>query len=102
LGVKLPQHEAHHSPPSSVEVKECMELYLYSPNTLSWHGAQLKGAQGQLYLYLYITSRNYWCNIVTVKVHAPNNDKNYDSKDSFYETLECVFHQFSTYHIKIS
>jgi hypothetical protein len=34
--------EADHSPPSSDEVKECVELYLHFPNTLSWRGAQLK------------------------------------------------------------
>jgi hypothetical protein len=45
-------HEADHSPPSSAEVKEWVELYLHSPNTPSWGGAQLGGAQGQLYLYL--------------------------------------------------
>jgi hypothetical protein len=33
---------ADHSPPCSVEVKDCMELYLHSPNTSSWRGAQLK------------------------------------------------------------
>jgi hypothetical protein len=44
--------EADHSPPSSAEVKEWVELYLHSPNAPSWHGAQLGGAQGQLYLYL--------------------------------------------------
>jgi hypothetical protein len=44
--------EADHSPPSSAEVKEWVELYLHSPNTPSWRGAQLGGAQGQLYLYL--------------------------------------------------
>jgi hypothetical protein len=27
--------------PSSAEVKECVELYIHSPNT-SWRGAQLK------------------------------------------------------------
>jgi len=43
--------EADHSPPSSAEVKE---LYLHSPNTPSWRGAQLEGAQGQLYLYLIL------------------------------------------------
>jgi hypothetical protein len=26
-----------------------VELYLHSPSTPSWHGAQLGGAQGQLY-----------------------------------------------------
>jgi hypothetical protein len=40
LSVKRPAREADHSPPSSVEVKECVELYLRSPNTPSWHGAQ--------------------------------------------------------------
>jgi hypothetical protein len=31
LGVKRPGREANHSPPSSAEVKECVELYLHSP-----------------------------------------------------------------------
>jgi hypothetical protein len=52
LGVKQLGHEADHSPPSSVEVKECMELYLHSPNTPSWRSTQLKKTRGQLYLYL--------------------------------------------------
>jgi hypothetical protein len=43
--------EADHSPPSGAEVEECVELYLHSPTTPSWRGAQLGGAQGQLYLY---------------------------------------------------
>jgi hypothetical protein len=38
--------EADHSPPSTAEVKECVELYLHSPNTPSWLGAQLGGVQG--------------------------------------------------------
>jgi hypothetical protein len=44
--------EANYSPPSSAEVKEWVELYLHSPNTSSWGGAQLGGEQGQLYLHL--------------------------------------------------
>jgi hypothetical protein len=39
LGVKRPEHEADHSPPSSVEVEVCVELYSHSPNTSSWRGA---------------------------------------------------------------
>jgi hypothetical protein len=31
LGVKRPEHKADYSPPSSAEVKEWVELYLYSP-----------------------------------------------------------------------
>jgi hypothetical protein len=42
LGVKRPRREADHSPPSSAEVKECVELYLHSPNMPSWSGAYLK------------------------------------------------------------
>jgi hypothetical protein len=42
LGVKRPGREADHSPPSSTEVKECVELYLHFPNTLSWRGAQFE------------------------------------------------------------
>jgi hypothetical protein len=32
--------EADHSPPFGAEVKEWVELYLHSPNTPSWRGAQ--------------------------------------------------------------
>jgi hypothetical protein len=39
LGVKRLGREADHSPPSNAEVKECVELYLHSPNTSSWHAA---------------------------------------------------------------
>jgi hypothetical protein len=42
LGLKLPGREIDHSPPSSAEVKENVELYLHSPNTSSWRGAQWK------------------------------------------------------------
>jgi hypothetical protein len=39
LGIKRPGREADQSPPSSAEVKECMELYLHSPIRL--HGLVL-------------------------------------------------------------
>jgi hypothetical protein len=39
LGIKRPGREADNSPPSSAEVKECVQLYLHSPNTPSWRGA---------------------------------------------------------------
>jgi hypothetical protein len=38
--------EADHSPQFSAEVKEWVELYLHSPNTPSWRGAQLGGSTG--------------------------------------------------------
>jgi hypothetical protein len=42
LWVKQPGREADHSYPSSAVVKECVVLYLHSPNTSSWRGAELK------------------------------------------------------------
>jgi hypothetical protein len=41
-GVKQTGREANHSPPSGAEVKEWLELYLHSPSTPLWRGAQLK------------------------------------------------------------
>jgi hypothetical protein len=43
--------EADHSPPSSAEVKEWVELYLHSPNTPSWRGAQLGGGHRDFTFY---------------------------------------------------
>jgi len=37
--VTRPGCEADHSPPASVEIKECMELYLHFPNTSLLRGA---------------------------------------------------------------
>jgi hypothetical protein len=39
LGVKRPGRETDHSPTSSAEVNECVELYLHSPNSSSGRGA---------------------------------------------------------------
>ena len=45
--------------------------------------------------------RGHWCNIV-LNVPAPSEEKNDDSKDSFYEELEQVFYyHFPKYHMKI-
>jgi hypothetical protein len=41
LRAKRPVREADHSPPSSAEIKELVELYFHSPNTPSWRGAWL-------------------------------------------------------------
>jgi hypothetical protein len=35
LGFKWPGREADHTPPSSAEVKECVELYIHSPISLN-------------------------------------------------------------------
>jgi hypothetical protein len=49
----------------------------------------------------YIVLRGRWCNIIVLNVHAPNEDKSDDSKDSFYEELEQVFDHFPRYHMII-
>ena len=43
----------------------------------------------------------YGCNIIVLNVHAPSEEKSDDSKDSFYEELEQVFHHFPKYHMKV-
>jgi hypothetical protein len=40
-GIKRPGREADHSPQSSAEIEEWVELYLHFPFTPSWRGAQL-------------------------------------------------------------
>jgi exonuclease III len=45
--------------------------------------------------------RGRWRNVIVVNVHAPSEEKNDESKDSFYEELEHVFDHFPKYHTKI-
>jgi hypothetical protein len=49
----------------------------------------------------YIIIRGCWYNITVLKMHAPSEEKSYDSKDSFSEELEQVFSHFPKYHLKI-
>jgi len=49
----------------------------------------------------YITLSGHWFDIIVLNVHPPTEDKSDDTKDSFYEELECVFNQFLMYHMKI-
>jgi len=49
----------------------------------------------------YIVLRGHWRNVNVVNVHAPSEEKSDESKDSFYEELEQVFHHFPKYHIKM-
>jgi hypothetical protein len=53
LGLKRLGREADHSPPSNAEVKECVELYLHSPSTPSWRGAQLRNIGTTLLLLTF-------------------------------------------------
>jgi hypothetical protein len=49
--------EADHSPPSSAEVKECVELYLHFPNTPSWCGAQFKKKHRDNFPFCLLSNR---------------------------------------------
>jgi len=49
----------------------------------------------------YIVLRGRWHNIIVVNVHAIREEKSYESKDSFYEELEQVFHHIPRYHMKM-
>jgi hypothetical protein len=46
--------ETDHSPPSSAEVKECVELYLHSHNTSSWRGALVKNRDNFIFTFTFI------------------------------------------------
>jgi hypothetical protein len=63
-GVKRPGCEADHSPPFA-EVNECVELYLHSPHTPSWRGAQLKH-RVIFYLYLPFLNVSYFFKAVVL------------------------------------
>jgi hypothetical protein len=70
LEVMRPGREADHSPPSNAEVKECVKLYLHSPNTPSWCGAQSTGTTLSLpsfYIFIYIMLESVF------KICVPNN-----------------------------
>jgi hypothetical protein len=59
LGVKRPGSEADHSPPFSAEAKECVDLYLYSPNTPSWRGAQFKKHKDNFTFTFIVTKKSF-------------------------------------------
>jgi hypothetical protein len=52
-GVRREGREADHLPPSSAEVKECVELYLHSPNVPPRRGAQLKQRDNFTFICFY-------------------------------------------------
>jgi hypothetical protein len=52
-GLKVPGREADHSPPFSAEIKDWVELYLYSPNMPSWRDAQLKKHRDNFTVYIF-------------------------------------------------
>jgi hypothetical protein len=66
LVVKRPGREANHSPPSSPEIKEWVELYLHSSNTPSWRGAQLKHRDNFTFTFCFTEIIEYIWNLAQV------------------------------------
>jgi hypothetical protein len=61
-------------PPSNAEFEECVELYIYSTDTPSWRGAQLKQGGGQVLLFLpfrnaYFNSKLRLVSSLWLKIH---------------------------------
>jgi hypothetical protein len=67
-GVKWPGREADHSPPSSVEVNECVELYLHFSNTSSWLGAPFKIKHRDNFTFCLLKVKKY--SVCLTKYHA--------------------------------
>jgi len=49
----------------------------------------------------YIVLMVCWCSIIVLYVHAQSKEKSDNSKDSFYEELDQVFHNFLKYLMQI-
>jgi exonuclease III len=49
----------------------------------------------------YIILRGCSFHIIVLKVHVQTEDKTNDVKDSFYKEVECIFHKFPKYHMKM-
>jgi hypothetical protein len=49
----------------------------------------------------YIMFRGHWLHAIVLKGHAPTENEIDDVKDSFYEELENVFHEFPEYRIRM-
>jgi hypothetical protein len=96
MGVKRPGRETDHSPPSSAEVKEWVELYLHSPNMPSWRGAQLKHRDNFTFYTSHIESYRWtsWILCHTYPIFHSKFDKLSKSEvmklDKATEDGECI------------
>jgi hypothetical protein len=50
----------------------------------------------------YTTLKGRSCDVIVLNVHAPNEDKNDDTKDRCYEELEQVFEHFPRKKVKLN
>jgi hypothetical protein len=71
LGVKWPGRGTDHSSPSSAEVKEWVELYLYSPKTPSWRDAQLKHRDSFTFTFTFTSILHAGCSVLWYQPSGP-------------------------------
>jgi hypothetical protein len=69
--LKRPGCKADHSSPSSVKVKECLKIYLHSPNMPSWGGAQLKHRDNFTFICLFVTTATVVTTVLYFSVSLP-------------------------------
>jgi hypothetical protein len=102
LGVKRLGREADHSLPSSAEVKEWLELYRHSPNTLLWRGAQLKHRDNFTFTF-YKDRVSFYRTVRLVQVRRIQwaGKRNSEQKYLFTETYKKKLssHSYYKYHI---
>jgi hypothetical protein len=58
-----------------------VELYIHCPNTLSWRGAQLRKAQGKLYLYLTFTGDKFVTCTILLKEFVGRRETKSESRE---------------------
>jgi hypothetical protein len=87
MGMKRQGRANDHSPPSSAEVKECVELYLHSPNTPLWRGAQLKKHRDN-FTFLYYNCLPAWG--LEYRLKTPSHNKKIACYETIYGTSELV------------
>jgi hypothetical protein len=68
MGVKRPGREADHSPPSSAEVKECVEVHLHSP--ISLHGVVLLSSTGKTLPLPPEDGKNEWLKETIISIYV--------------------------------
>ena len=67
LGVKRPERGVDHPQPSSADVKERVELYLYSPSGPSW---TVLWSTSSFYLYLYSSKNLEYVAVLSTAFHV--------------------------------
>jgi hypothetical protein len=69
--MKWPGRETDRSSPSTAEVKECVQLYLHSLNTSSWHLVKYRDKFAFTFYILVVVNFCNMCNSNTATAQNP-------------------------------